>query len=77
MKELLKSQRFSAFISEVKSSGDSVLFIVNPNASLSSLCSSNGSVSSFELSKDLLTEILPAINSIRDWAGSINEEGEH
>lgn len=77
MKELRKVPGMAELIARLKQSGDSLLIDASSPDALAAFRHSAGSVSRESLPTELARELGRIISSVRDWAGAINEKGEH
>lgn len=77
MKELRKVPGMSELVAGLRRSGDSLLIDASAANGLAAFRHSAGAVSREDLPAELAREIEPIIRSVRDWAGAINEAGEH
>lgn len=77
VQELLKQERFNTFCRALSSSANSVLFCLSKDGALSAYRSTGKTVTAEPIAEDLLMEMMPVLNSVPDWAGHINADGEH
>ncbi len=77
LKELRKNPEFTTYLSSLQSKGHSTLFQVQGDGKVTAKLSANGIVTVADLPSSLLADVANIARACRDWAGTLNDEGEH
>ncbi|HNY21320.1 MAG TPA: hypothetical protein PKO22_04135 [Treponemataceae bacterium] len=77
LKELRKLPSISGLIDELKRSGESLMIRARADGGLSAFRAKGASVTECALPADATAEATAVIKAVGDWAGRLNERGEH